>query len=99
VAEGPAVAEVEAAYGDQVEFIGIGGEAPGGDYAAFVERTGTDGFTQLQDNDAGELWQRFGTSGRSTFMFVQQDGSFALTSYGVVDENELTTQVERLIQS
>lgn len=99
MAEGPAVAEVEAAFGDQVQFVGIGGESPGGNYAGFVERTGTDGFTQLQDDESGELWQRFGTGGRSTFMFIQEDGSFQLTSYGVVDQSELTNQVERLIAS
>lgn len=57
--------------------------------------TGTDGFTQLVD-DSGELWERFGTSGRSTFMFIDDDGTFDLTSYGVVDEDELRSRVEEL---
>ncbi len=97
MAEGPAVAAVEAQFGDRVRFVGIGGQAqPGADLAGFVTRTGTDGFPQLAD-ESGELWDRFGTGGRSTFMFVNDDGTFELTSYGVVDETQLRAQVERLI--
>ncbi len=99
MAEGPAVAAVEATYGDQVEFVGIGGQAPGGDYAGFVEGTGTSAFTQLQDNDAGDLWAQFGTTGRSSFMFIQSDGTFVQTAYGVVGEDELIDQVNTLIES
>ncbi len=32
-------------------------------------------------------------------MFVNDDGSFVLTQYGVVDEERLRTEVERLIAS
>jgi hypothetical protein len=42
------------------------------------------------------LWARFGTGGRSTFMFINDDGSFVLTDYGVVDEARLIDEVERL---
>ncbi|MGI9596033.1 MAG: hypothetical protein ACR2QK_07720 [Acidimicrobiales bacterium] len=97
MAEGPAVAAVEAQYGDQVQFVGIGGQAQReSEFTRFIEGTGTGDFPQLEDI-SGELWQRFGTGGRSTFMFVNDDGSFELTSYGVVDEAELVEQVERLI--
>ncbi|MGI9613501.1 MAG: hypothetical protein ACR2QO_11360 [Acidimicrobiales bacterium] len=63
---------------------------------SFIEDTGTTGFTQLDDSN-GELWSRFGTSGRSTFMFVDDDGSYVLTSYGIVDEDRLVTEAERLL--
>ncbi|MEM7272567.1 MAG: hypothetical protein AAF547_05755 [Actinomycetota bacterium] len=66
--------------------------------APFVERTGTDAFPQISDPE-GELWERFGTGGRSTFMFVNDDGSFVLTTFGVVGEEELTRQVEALLAS
>lgn len=79
-----------------MRFVGIGGQAPGAELAPFIEATGTDGFPQL-DDEAGELWQKFGTEGRSTFMFINDDGTFELTSYGVVDESQLRSQVDRLI--
>jgi hypothetical protein len=45
------------------------------------------------------LWEQFGTGGRSTFMFINDDGTFELTSFGVVDEAELERQVQRLISA
>lgn len=60
--------------------------------------TGTGGFTHLLD-DSGELWERFGTSGRSTFLFVNDDGSYDLTSYGVIGEEKLRERVEGLINA
>ncbi|MDH3684034.1 MAG: hypothetical protein OEV40_29280 [Acidimicrobiia bacterium] len=79
-------------------FVGIAGLAPGGDFAAFIDETGTAGFAHL-DDESGTLWERFGTGGRSTFLFVEEDGSFVLTTYGVVDEDRLRSEVERLIAS
>lgn len=79
-----------------MRFVGIGGQAAGSDLLPFIEGTGTGGFTHL-DDEAGKLWEQFGTGGRSTFMFVNDDGSFELTAYGVVDEDELVEQVNRLI--
>jgi hypothetical protein len=60
-----------------------------------VSDTGTGAFTHLVD-ESGELWERFGTSGRSTFMFLDSSGTFDLTSYGVVGEDELRSRVEAL---
>jgi len=81
-----------------VQFVGIGGQAPGADFARFVEGTGTGDFTQLVDED-GSLWEQFGAEGRSTFLFVNDDGTFERTAFGVVDEETLTEQVERLTAS
>lgn len=63
-----------------------------------MDRTGTDAFPQVVDLD-GSLWERFGTGGRSTFLFVNDDGTFTLTSFGVIGEDELTRQVQNLIDS
>ena len=80
-----------------MQFVGIGGDASGGDALdEFIGLTGTRGFPQLNDAD-GALWERFGTGGRSTFMFVNDDGSFVLTTYGIVDRDRLIEEVERLI--
>ena len=72
--------------------------APGAVYAAFIDETGTGELVHLND-EAGDLWQRFGTSGRSTFMFVNNDETFLLSTYGAMDEGRLTEEVERLIAS
>lgn len=61
----------------------------------FIDQTGTGDFTQL-DDQTGELWEQFGTEGRSTFMFVNDDGSFELTSYGIADEARLLSVIEQL---
>ncbi|MGH1491835.1 MAG: hypothetical protein ACRBK7_21000 [Acidimicrobiales bacterium] len=95
--EGPAVAAVEAQYGDQVTFVGIGGQADvGANFAGFVSGTGTDGFTQLEDT-SGDLYEQFGTTGRSVFLFVNQDGSSEFISWGVAQQSELSERVEQLI--
>ena len=65
---------------------------------AFVQRTGTGEFPHIADV-SGDLWQAFGTGGRSTFLFINDDGTSALTTYGAVRESELRTRVEGLIAS
>lgn len=75
--------------------MGIGGLGQGSELTRFIELTGTDGFVQLDDTE-GALWQRFGTGGRSTFMFIDDDGSFVLTDYGVANEDRLIEEIERL---
>ena len=76
----------------------MGGSAPGADFAAFVDGTGTGDFTQLVDED-GSLWEQLGAENRSTFMFVNDDGSIERTAFGVVGEDELIAEVERLTAS
>ena len=79
-------------------FVGVGGLAPGADFGSFVADTGTGDFTQLFDED-GSLFEQFGARDRSTFLFVNEDGTFDRTSFGVVGEEELVAEVERLIAS
>ncbi len=76
--------------------MGIGGSASSGDLQPFIDETGTSGFAHLDDS-AGGLWERFGTSGRSTFMFLDDDGSFILTEYGIADEERLVAEIERML--
>jgi hypothetical protein len=70
--------------------------APGADFGAFVTETGTGDLPHL-DDESGELWARFGTEGRSTFMFVNQDGTYELTSYGQMDQARLEAEVDELL--
>jgi hypothetical protein len=54
----------------------------------FIDRTGTGGFTHLIDED-GSLWEQFGADIRSSFLFVDDDGSVQRTGYGEMDEDRL----------
>ena len=63
---------------------------------AFIERHDLAHFTHLNDEDT-VLWDRFGADGRSTFLFLNDDGSFWRTGYGEADLASLTRRVEELI--
>jgi len=63
----------------------------------FVDRFGVDGFPHAYDAD-GSLWARFGTISRSAFVFVDDDGSVEVTSYGEYgDEAKLDAKVDELL--
>lgn len=64
---------------------------------AFVERTGTGGFTHLVDDD-GSLWARFGADIRSSFLFIDHDGTIQRTGYGEMDEARLRSMVEAMTE-
>ena len=74
----------------------MAGLAPGGDFAGFVAKTGTGAFPHLND-EAGRLWKQLGTSGRSTFLLVNQDGTYQLTSYGQMNRQRLESMVKDLV--
>lgn len=79
-------------------FVGIGGRGNASEIDDFVARHDLTGFTQLND-DGQALWNRFGATGRSTFLFVNDDGSFSRTGYGEVSQSSLMAAVEGLIAS
>jgi hypothetical protein len=81
--------------GDEVTFLGIGGQADASEMATVVDRTGTGGFTHLVDVD-GSLWAQFGADIRSSFLFIGDDGSIQRTGYGEMDEDRLRSIVEDL---
>ena len=81
-----------------MQFIGIASQAELDEMQTFIERTGTSDFPQVADL-SGDLWKAFGTGGRSTFLFINDDGTSALTTYGAVRQAELTERVESLIAS
>jgi hypothetical protein len=76
--------------------LGIGGRADSPALKRFVDRYGLSHFTQL-DDDGAVLWDQFGADGRSTFLFMNDDGTFWRTGYGQVDLGSLTRGVEDLI--
>lgn len=82
--------------GDEITFIGMAGLGDVGPMEDFVERHGLGGFPHLVDDD-GELWARFGMTSRSTFAFVDDDGSVARTTFGVLGEDELERRIDELL--
>jgi len=57
--------------------------------AAFVERTGTEGFIHVAD-EAGDLWAAFGADIRSSFLFLDgETGAVERTGYGEMTEARL----------
>jgi hypothetical protein len=81
-----------------VTFLGIGGQAEAEEMQPFIDRTGTDGFTHLVDED-GSLWSQFGADIRSSFLFIDDDGSVQRTGYGEMDEDRLRSLVEDMVDS
>ncbi|PJJ58000.1 thiol-disulfide isomerase/thioredoxin [Mumia flava] len=73
--EGPAVAEAADALGDDAAIVGVAGLDRDADaMASFVDRTGTDAITHLDDRD-GDLYRHFGVTTQSTYVVVSPDGT------------------------
>ncbi|GEM_PF-2248159 len=79
-------------------FIGIGSRADIPELEEFVARHELAHFVQIHDEDQA-LWNRFGASGRSTFLFLNDDGTFSRTGYGEVNHTTLVERIEALISS
>jgi hypothetical protein len=47
--------------------------------------------------DFGAFVAETGTGARSTFLFVNQDGTFEFTSYGEVDQTRLEAEINDLL--
>lgn len=85
--------EVEAEFGEQVNFVGVPGLASVEDFDAFVESTGTTDFDHVSDAD-GEIWERFGVTQQRTYIYINDDGTWEQGSYGTLGQ-----RVEELIAS
>lgn len=88
---------MEEDFGDEVAFLGIGGQADEAELEEFVERWELTGFPQAADPD-GELWARFADDViRSSFLFLDAEtGTVHRTGYGELDEAELRERVREL---
>lgn len=64
---------------------------------AFIERYGLEAFPHAHDAD-GSLWARFGTIGRSAFIFIDDDGTMEATAYGEYgDADKLSAKIDELL--
>ena len=85
--------------GDEVAFLGMAGLDDLGPVERFVERYDLDGFPHAYDAD-GEIWARFGTIGRSVFVFVDEDGTIEASGYGEYgDAEKLDAKITELLSS
>ncbi|SNR84316.1 Thiol-disulfide isomerase or thioredoxin [Haloechinothrix alba] len=71
--EAPFIAELAAEHGDEVTFLGIASRDDVDAMREFTTRFGTDGFTNLNDED-GEVWTRFGVTAQPAFAFISAGG-------------------------
>ncbi len=56
----------------------------------FIEETGVEGFRHLDNAD--DIWDRFGVTRQSTYVFINDDGTWRTSGYG-----SLSADVEGLI--
>lgn len=64
----------------------------------FVDNFGVGDFVHLAD-ESGTLWQRFGATIRSSFLFVDDSGETQRTGYGQMTEARLRETVSQLAAS
>lgn len=82
---------VEEQYGDQVRFIGIPSLAGEAEMRDFLDETGTEPLLHVPDA-VGEIWDRFGISRQSSYVYINDDGTWQKSGYGSLRED-----VENLI--
>ncbi len=88
---------MQAERGDEVAFLGMAGLDDLDPVGDFVDRFGLDGFPHAYDDD-GSIWQRFGTIGRSAFVFIDDDGTIERTAYGEYgDAEKLDAKIDELL--
>lgn len=81
-----------------MQFLGVAGQATQSESEDFIARFGVDGFPQAFDG-SGDLRDRLGGVSRSTFLFINDDGTATLTQYGQVDTMALRQFTQELIDT
>jgi thiol-disulfide isomerase/thioredoxin len=89
--------DAQKAYGDKVNFIGVGALGTSAELKVFVEETGTRVFTNLDDSK-GKLWARFGVVIQPTLIFIDAKGKIS-THIGPSDSAFLTGKLKALTAS
>lgn len=74
--------EVQQQFGDQVQFIGLPSLSDDFDAMnAFVNQAGATNFPNLPDLN-GEVWGNFGVVQQSSYVFINDDGTWRVSGYG-----------------
>jgi thiol-disulfide isomerase/thioredoxin len=91
--EAQSVNALHAEYGDRLAVLGIAGMGANRDMHQFV--SDLDVTNVNLDDQAGELWKRFGITEQSTYVLIDRTGRVVTTSY--LDDLQLTDQVRSLV--
>jgi thiol-disulfide isomerase/thioredoxin len=93
VSQSPQVLDLAEEHGDAVNVVGVAGLDEPGAMAEFIEMTGTDELTHLNDEE-GAVWRQFGITAQSTFAVLDENG--VVTYTGHLEPDELAGRVAEL---
>jgi thiol-disulfide isomerase/thioredoxin len=95
-AEGPTVADVAAAFSDDIVVIGVPGRGADADMQRFIDDTNTRSITHVADFGGG-IWSDFGVFAQPAFAFIAADGGVEVF-VGSLGERALVERIEALIE-
>ena len=74
-------------------FLGVPGQSNADSMREFVDTHGAGAFQHVDDT-ATTLWSRFGVTNQSTYVYINDDGTWERTGYGslISDVEELLSQ-------
>lgn len=93
-AEAPGIVDAAAEVGDGVNLVGVAGRGEVPAMEAFVDETGTGGFTHVVDDD-GSIWSDYGVAAQPAFAFISADGEVE-TVTGAIPEADLVAKMQAL---
>jgi thiol-disulfide isomerase/thioredoxin len=88
------IVDLKTQYGDRLAILGIAGLGDNKAMHEFVADLDVDTVPNL-DDQAGELWRRFGITEQSTFVLIDRQGTIVNT--GWLDDVDLTARVTALV--
>ncbi|WP_306213949.1 TlpA family protein disulfide reductase [Actinoplanes sp. RD1] len=92
--EAMSIADLHDEYGDRLNILGIAGLGGNAEMHEFVSDLEVGKVTHL-DDEAGDIWRRFGITEQSTYVILDRDGRQVVASY--LDDLQLTRQVRALV--
>jgi len=78
--------EVQQQYGDQVEIVGIASQDDLDAFTEFVNDTSTGTIAHIPD-ESGEVWEQFGITRRSQYIYIDDKGEWREAQYGTLEQD------------
>ena len=88
------ITDLKATYGDRLAILGIAGLGDNAAMREFVSDLDVGTVPHL-DDQAGELWRRFGVTEQSVFVLIDRRGSVVETKW--LDSIDLGAEVKTLV--